>query len=358
VKLNEANFTFPTVLITFLIIFLTAQSCSSNYVPPRKEINNIHLTSLVLSGYGSDTYQIDSVQTYLNELRELGANTASFLYTCHVDNINDSDIDCDSFDSPRLDRLSDAIKLARTQNFIVSLRVYIDVLDEKWRCYWNPENKKETFRNIKEILTDFAIYSEEHKLELFILGAEYCKLTGQAYTKEWLSIIKEVRSNFQGKITYGANWGPVDGKKEWKEVGFWKELDFIGIDHYQPLPDIYNQKEIVNFQKQNFFGYQRLARTIGKPLMLTELGFPGHEKGHLEPFEWRLTGRSDEKRQATNFKATLVALGLSKQFSGVLIWRKASKSPEEMLTYDKDALAYELYHRKAWYEIQQFFKSY
>jgi len=358
VKLNEANFTFPTFVISLMFTLLILQACSSTKVYPRKKITKTRLTSLVLTGYGSDSYEKSSVQTYLKELRELGANTASFLYTCHVNNINDTDIDCDSFDSPRLDRLSYAINLAKSQGFIVSLRVYVDILDETWRCYWNPKDKKETFKNIKTMLSNFAKYSEEHKLELFILGAEYCKLSRTPYTTQWQNIIEEVRKHYQGKITYGANWGEIDGIKEWKDVKFWKELDFIGIDHYQPVPYAFNEKQIVNYQKKNFLEYQKLAKKIGKPLLLAEIGFPGHKKGQLEPFEWRLKGETDEERQGMNFRATLKAVKSSSQFSGVLVWRKASTSPELMLKYKKDALAYELYHRKAWYEIQHFFKSY
>ncbi len=353
-KVYEANFS----LLTSLIILLVLQSCSSTSVTPRKLIKDRKLTSLVLTGYGSDSYTRTSVETYLNELEALGANTASFLYTCHVSDKNDSEIDCDSFDSPRKDRLSEAIKLARERNFIVSLRVYVDLLDNQWRCYWSPKNKAETFKQLKKTLIYFSKFSEQHKLELFNLGAEYCSLTRKKYTPFWKNIISEVRKHFKGDITYGANWGKVEGVYEWKEVGFWRDLDFIGIDHYQPLPDSYKEKELVQFQKKNFFHYQRLGRSLGKPIMLTELGFTGHSKGHLEPFEWRLKGQSNELRQAMNYKATLTALKDLKEFSGVYIWRKTSETPEKMLTYQKNALGYELYHRKAWYEIQNFFSSY
>jgi len=333
-------------------------SCSLFKIKPRKKITDKKLSSLVLTGYGISTYTSESIETYLKELKDLETNTASFLYTCYVENRNDPNVDCDSYDSPRLNRLSDAIRLAKDQNFIVSLRVYVDLKDLEWRCHWNPDNKEQTFKSLNKTLKRVAKFSEEHQVELLIIGAEYCQLTTRKYTKEWKKIISTTRDNFNGKITYGANWGEVRGIKEWRELKFWPQLDYIGIDHYHPLPNKVTEKKIAQIQKRRFRQYQNLAQRLKKPLMITELGFPGHYQGHQAPFDWELKGRSDESRQAKNYKGTLKAINDVGYFKGVFIWRKESESKKKMLTYDKDALNYRLYKREAWYEIKNFFKYY
>ena len=42
-------------------------------------------------------------------------------------------------------------------------------------------------------------------------------------------MIAGVRQRFDGKLTYGANWGGSDAIEEWTHVPFWDALDYIGI---------------------------------------------------------------------------------------------------------------------------------
>ncbi len=87
---------------------------------------------------------------------------------------------------------------------------------------------EESYRNY--ILT-FARIAAEEKAEMFCIGTEY-KIAAQKRENFWRTLIKEVRSFYDGNIIYSSNW---DG---YQKVPFWDELDYIGISAYFPLTDM------------------------------------------------------------------------------------------------------------------------
>lgn len=50
--------------------------------------------------------------------------------------------------------------------------------------------------------------------------------------QEWRQVIAEVREVYSGRLTYAANFD------QYREVGFWDALDFIGINAYFPLREL------------------------------------------------------------------------------------------------------------------------
>lgn len=340
-----------------LLLVIISSSCAT-YIFKRYKLKNIPIKSLVLTGYGAASYKAASVDTYLDELGQLNANTASFLFTCFTESKRSTNIDCQSSDSPTLQRISNAIEIAKKRKFLVNLRMYVDIRDGTWRCDWNPKNKSELFQNLNTQLTKIAEFSEKHKIEILTIGAEYCQLTKQKYTNYWIDIITNVRKVFKGKLTYGANWGKIHGSLEWQHIKFWKMLDFIGIDHYKPIPNGLTTKQITSIQSKAIAKYHRFANQIKLPLIISEFGFPGSKNGNLSPFEWRNSGKSSETKQAKYYRATYAAFKKFSSIKGVFIWRKLSQSANIMQKYNKNELGYELWQRKAWYELQKYFSSF
>lgn len=355
--------TMQTTVREFLIyclyptIFILLTSCAQTDL--KREIPEGGISSLVLTGYGVDTYQKASVNFYLNELKELNANTASFLYTCYVENTEDSSIDCKTFDSPKLERIKWAIEKAKSMGFFTNLRFYIDLKDHTWRAHWDPEDKERTFESLEKELQKIAKFSERNSVDLLIIGAELSRLTVPQYTSKWEKIISNIRKSYSGLLTYGANWSRLaELEPEWRYIKFWPSLDFIGIDHYHPIPESKKGLQIARFQELNFSKYTAKARLFGKLVLITELGFPGHKDGHIEPFEWRLKGENDQERQASNYRYTFQAIKNSPDIKGVFVWRKESKSEDLMKKGQAEATGFELYKRRAWYELQEFFMDY
>lgn len=114
----------------------------------------------------------------------------------------------------------------------------------------------------------FAKMAEAESVAMFCVGTEYKIATAQR-PEYWKRLIASVREVYSGKITYAANWN------EYREVDFWQELDYIGIDAYFPLmqedePLIAELSAAWNPIKTDL---KLLHQKYQKPVLLTEYGY-------------------------------------------------------------------------------------
>ena len=110
-------------------------------------------------------------------------------------------------------------------------------------------------------------------------------------------MIKDLRSVFSGSLTYAANWGP--GAGEYRRVLFWDALDFVGINAYFPLtnrPDPQISDLVAGWQRYTPADGGRpehwlddlvvFSQSVGKPLVLTEIGYPSHADAVQRPWDF------------------------------------------------------------------------
>jgi len=105
----------------------------------------------------------------------------------------------------------------------------------------------------------------------------------------WVELIRRARELFDGKLTYGANFD------NFHEVGFWKELDILGINSYFPLRDHLN-RELGDEEKRAVFvnrwrqifddvrGFRARAGVPEMPVMFTELGYTTKRSSTVQPW--------------------------------------------------------------------------
>jgi flavodoxin len=159
----------------------------------------------------------------------------------------------------------------------------------------------------------------------------------------WENIIKQTRAVFSGKLTYAANFD------NYLEVGFWDQLDFMGINAYFPLRDpsvtFSSRKELkaelikgweVVFDEVNEF--RQAQNLTNKPLFFTELGYTFRKHSTIEP--WSSDGFSvvgargkeqlivwkeepvDQKERATAVDALYETVEKNKiDLQGLLYWK-------------------------------------
>ena len=125
-----------------------------------------------------------------------------------------------------------------------------------------------------------------------------------------------MRANYSGPIGYGANWDRID------QVGFWSELDFIGVSAFWPVSDVATADV-----GALMFGWIRgvseleaLSTRTGKPVLFTEAGYLNAVGSTVEPWDEFLdTPRSDET-QAAAYEALLRVFDPRDWFVGVHWW--------------------------------------
>ena len=115
----------------------------------------------------------------------------------------------------------------------------------------------------------YALLAEIHDMDMLCMGVEFSIAT-LTHEEEWTKMFRKVRKLYHGQMTYAANWGD-----EFEKVGFWNELDFIGLNCYYPLSkkDNPTNKEL----KQNFESIKKKIETVAqkyqKKIVFTEIGF-------------------------------------------------------------------------------------
>lgn len=110
-----------------------------------------------------------------------------------------------------------------------------------------PESKIDAFFKVyTEKLVEEARLAEKIGAKVYVFGAEMGKITS-LYPDQWANVISNIRANFSGLITYGANFnlasrddigkhGEFNGANEAATLSFGHLLDFIGLDCYSAPP--------------------------------------------------------------------------------------------------------------------------
>lgn len=231
---------------------------------------------------------------------------------------------------------SSIISTAKKMGIEVIIKPHIWIFnpsDGKWRAdIWmnNEEDWEKWETNYTEFILTYAALSEQFDLPLFCIGNEY-RLSTTKRPEYWRSLIKKVREVYSGKLIYGANWD-----REYHEIKFWDELDYIGIQAYFPLAD-HNDPE---FQKvrdgwdKHLIDIKSVSTQFDKKVIFTELGYKSTPDAAKYPWEWEnLMGnqltRISNKTQVYCYQAFFEKVWNQDWFSGVMIWQWQSHDTGE-----------------------------
>ena len=170
----------------------------------------------------------------------------------------------------------------------------------------------------------------------------------QALESYWRSLIKDVRREFHGKITYAANFD------QYHLVQFWEKLDIMGVNAYFPLrksfvPD--GNPEVLSPILES--SWKEVLNEIDKvriregvpsmPVIFTELGYTHRQNSTIEPWamdgfsvlgdgaEGRLIVWGEQQRNFKERTAALRALHRAERsretslLGGILYWKLSTE---------------------------------
>lgn len=141
-----------------------------------------------------------------------------------------------------------------------------------WPGALDMKNEKDWelfFEHYYKWIRHYAFLSEIHQIDMLSVGVEFAIAT-LTHEKKWRGMFRKIKGLYQGKLTYSANWG-----KEFENVRFWDELDFIGLNSYYPLSK--NDKVTDAELRENFKKVKQKIKQVSgefnKPVVFTEIGF-------------------------------------------------------------------------------------
>ncbi len=179
-----------------------------------------------------------------------------------------------------------------------------------------PEEHRLWWKSYRAFILHYARFSQEHRVERLSVGTELVKMTTQ-YPEEWRALIRDVRKIYDGELTYAAHW-----EREWREISFWKDLDYIGIASYFPikLPDNATVAQLVAAWRPFRNEIATVARSTKRPVLFLEAGYRPVDGAWREP--WLYSGGTyNPEAQAQGFRGLFAAFEDAEWFEGLYIWK-------------------------------------
>lgn len=256
-------------------------------------------------------------EKYLREIAETGANTVCLSPGAYQENAASSSLFLDQRKVPPPERVEELIRLAHR----LKLRVIVMpmVLLEnpgsgEWRGVIQPRQPEKWWEHYEDIILRYARIAQRAEAEVFIVGTELVKLTSE--TDRWRRLIRKVRKEYTGRVTYSANWD------HYFNITWWDDLDLIGMTSYwdlvgekKPSLDVLLaswkpiKKEILSNQKR-----------LGRQIIFTEVGWPNQEGCAKSPWNYYGSTTPDPITQANCFEAFFRTWRDERAVAGVIIW--------------------------------------
>jgi len=273
----------------------------------------------------------DSISMHnLADLASTGANWLSQTPFAWQDGVHDPDLKMETVRVwwGEADKgLSNTAKLAQAHGIKTMLKphIWIRNANGKWRSDLEMNSDKdwdEWFNKYERMILHYAKVAEASNMEALCIGTELYQTTIQR-PERWRAIIKNIREIYSGEITYAANW-----YREYEEITFWDDLDYIGIQAYFPLSDSNNPDKgsILKQWAKHKKKMSALSTKYAKQVVFTEIGYKNTSDSAVEPWTWpqnldkaKLT-KSDET-QINLYEAMFESLFHEPWIDGFFIWK-------------------------------------
>jgi len=235
----------------------------------------------------------------------------------------------DSLENARKDSLwKSQIDIAHANGFKVFLKPHIwltEPTNDKWRSDIYLENEEDWHswqQDYTAYILNYARIAQANGVDLFCIGAELSRLTIEK-TEFWHQLIKQVKKEYTGQLTYAANWN-----SEYQHITFWDELDFIGVQAYFPLAKKNNPSltELSEGWEKYVPSLEATSKEFDRKIIFTEMGYKSTDNSAIEPWSWVENVSSKDvnvslKTQANCYQAFFNSVWNKEWFAGVHIWQ-------------------------------------
>jgi hypothetical protein len=176
-----------------------------------------------------------------------------------------------------------AVTTATGLGLRVLLKPQVDVLDGTFRGEIAPADRAAWFASYQTMLVHYADLARQLNVQGLVVGVELGSMVDRpGDTNRWKALIRSVRgAGFHGRLTYATNWDQLSG------IGFWRSVDYIGIDAYFPLVPkdrayspttseleaAWHGSYVAGGPRDWVAEVTRLQRAERRPVVFTELGY-------------------------------------------------------------------------------------
>jgi len=188
--------------------------------------------------------------------------------------------------------------------------------------YTDEEKWKEWETDYTVFLMHYAHLAEEIDAEILVIGTELAR-SAHERSQYWQDLIEQIRSVYQGHLTYAANWW-----EEYEEIEFWELLDFIGVQAYFELSDQPHPTDAMLSEGWNVHirKLSALSNHLQKPILFTEIGYRNVDDAAAKPWRWPSrdeigTVMPNNDLQAQLYKIFFHEVWNESWFHGAILWK-------------------------------------
>ena len=267
-------------------------------------------------------YSSAASQRALDEMFVTGANSMSILVTWYQDDLTSTEI-APRANSPSDEEIAFVIAYAHARGVRVLLKPQLDVPNHaQWRGSIAPDDERAWqawFASYQKFILNYARLAQANGVEEFAVGTELAGTS--ARTDDWRALIRAVRAEYTGLVTYAANHSGEE-----LAVQFWDDLDFIGVNAFYHLTN-YRAPTLQDILDGWTIPIQRLETLHQKfpdrPIVFTEVGYRSLDRANIWPWEWQRADNVDLHEQALLYQALFETWWYPPQrawFRGMYIW--------------------------------------
>jgi hypothetical protein len=297
-------------------------------LPPRKPARdaaalNQYRRGIAYVAIRRGEYQTEKSRQALDKLFATGANYISLLVTWYQADIHSTEI-APTADTPTDAELEFVIAYAHAHGVQVLLKPQLDLSadEEHWRGeigFDNVTDWRKWFASYREFILYYARLAQTSGVQEFAVGTEL--FTTTARTTEWRALIRAVRAEYTGLLTYSANHSGEE-----MQIEFWDDLDYIGVNVFYHLTNYRTPT-----MQQILEGWQAPIETLTRlhekfprqPIVFTEVGYPSMDLASVWPWNWERDGAVDLQEQAMLYEALFQTWWHNSErpwFRGMFIW--------------------------------------
>jgi hypothetical protein len=270
--------------------------------------------------------QPEAAEGYLqaiDELADMGCTWVNFSIAARQDNIHSESIAIIWQNIPSQKDLERIFHKAKSRGMGIMLMPIVLLNNsgpKDWRGVIAPPSWDNWFASYTAYITFMARLAKSCNVDIFCVGSEL--LSTEPFRERWIDTVAQIKLNYQGKLTYSANWDHYDPDKGGPT--FWDQLDYIGMNNYNdlasapgaPLDEL--DKAWIPIKK-NVLDF---AARLNKPFMFTEVGW--HNLKNTIPEPWNYVAQdpidhSEQERAFQSFVDTWTGVP-NKQFMGAFVW--------------------------------------
>jgi len=253
----------------------------------------------------------------LQDASRLGARWVQLSFPTYLRNHDSIEFPVLDRRTPDLSTVQRSIMRAKSSGFKVALHPILliqDPEDPHWRGQLDPMEKELWYDNYQQWIVQLGRLAQRCHVDLFFVGSELSSM--QNDRAEWLKILKSVRLEFSGPVTYSANWD------KWAQVSFAEQLDGLGVNGYVPFPG--HQAQSGEQLIQHLLPFRsrllRWSEQVGLPIFFSEVGYPSHSRALDTPWNQYQGQQIDVESQKRGYEAFIATFSGDQQIRGVFFY--------------------------------------